>query len=101
MAKRLTEVEVLEKHDGVREGTLTYVTPEVVAEQPKLTTWANKQIVVRICSECETDFVIATSDLHQKDACDGCMKERRKTRAKARRAKQRELIEAAKAAGLE
>ena len=86
MAKRLTESEVLSKHSGVQEGTMTYITPEVIEEQPDLTKWANKQVVQRICAGCDDRFVVATSDLHQKCHCDGCTKERRKVRAKVRRA---------------
>lgn len=83
-SKRKTEKEVM-AYGGVVKGSLKFETEGK---------YANKQTVKR---ECANDrrvkghtFKIATSDLWQKDACDACMKHRRKERVKAKRAELRE-----------
>lgn len=88
--KRLKEEDLL-KH-GIVPGSLRFETEGK---------YANKQTVERVCADDQGlgdqhTFRLATSDLFQKDACDACMKHRRRERAKAKRAAKRE--EAKKAA---
>jgi hypothetical protein len=88
--KRKTEKDLLQH--GIVPGTLRFETKGQ---------YANKQTVERVCADDQGlgdghKFRLATSDLFQKDACDECMKVRRRERAKAKRAAKRE--EAKKAA---
>ena len=100
MAKKLTMAEIQEKHEGVQDDSLVYVTPEVIDERPELERYKGKQVVQRECAESGEIFFVATSDLWQKRFTDDVMKSKRKERSKERRAEQRILIAAAKEAGL-
>ena len=86
MAKRKTMADVQAKHPRVQDESLRYVTPELVADEPQLSRWMSKQVVVRLCGRCDEPFDIATSDLHQKPNCDACTVLVRKERKAAKKA---------------
>ena len=105
MAKRKTETEIREKHANVLEGSLRYLDPE--GDIPEdLMKYKGKQVVIRTCTSkdlrdgsqfegCGEEFVVATSDLHQKPICNDCVPEAKKANNKIKRDAERVILEAA------
>ena len=100
MAKRITEEQLKAKTDNKGrpvsfiEGSLTFVTPEMAADEPGLSHLKGKQIVARHCDETDEVYPVATSDLHQTFYAPAERPNQRKIKAAAARAAKKAKAEA-------